>query len=192
MNTKQRFLLLSSILPIFLVQVAPGQANSSANGNRVSLLLVGHGGPAKDFPKLTEYFKLHGKNSDEARKIEDEMAHWPRTEHNDAYWGGFMKIARSLEQSRAFSSMQIAFNEMCAPSVEEALDELAKQRPDTILVTSIMVTPGGVHSEKDIPLSIENFKEQHPDIVVIYAWPYDTRLISSFVVDHVKTFTGGR
>ena len=88
--------------------------------------------------------------------------------------------------------MQIAFNEMCAPSVEEGLDELVKQRPDTILVTSIMVTPGGVHSEKDIPLSIENFREKHPDIVVIYAWPYDIRLITSFVVDHVNTFTRGR
>ena len=192
MMTNRRILFFATILSAFLFQTSPGQETPPATGRRASLLLVGHGGPAKDFPKLTEYFKLHGKNSDEARKIEDEMAHWPRTDQNDAYWSGFMKIARALEQSRAFNSVQAAFNEMCAPSVEEGLDELAKQRPDTILVTSIMVTPGGVHSEKDIPLSIENFREKHPDIVVIYAWPYDTRLISSFVVDHVNTFTRGK
>lgn len=187
--TNRQILFFSIILSAFLFQTSPGQETPPATGKRASLLLVGHGGPAKDFPKLTEYFKLHGKNSDEARRIEDEMAHWPRTEENDAYWSGFMKVAHALEQSRAFNSVQVAFNEMCAPSVEEGLDELAKQRPDTILVTSIMVTPGGVHSEKDIPLSIENFREKHPDIVVIYAWPYDTRLISSFVVNHVNTFT---
>lgn len=192
MMTNRRILFFATIFSAFLFQTSPGQETPPATGKQASLLLVGHGGPAKDFPKLTEYFKLHGKKSDEARKIEDEMAHWPRTEQNDAYWSGFMTVARALEQSRAFNSVQVAFNEMCAPSVEEGLDELAKQRPDTILVTSIMVTPGGVHSEKDIPLSIENFREKHPDIVVIYAWPYDARLISSFVVDHVKTFTRGK
>lgn len=172
-----------------IAQSAWGQRpTSSERDTRPALLLVGHGGPATDFPKLGEYFRLHGKNSEEAHKIEEEMARWPRTEENDAYWAGFMQVVRAVEATQAFASVQIAFNEMCAPTVEEGLEELARRNPKTIVVTSIMITPGGVHSEKDIPLSISNFREKHPEIEVVYAWPYDPRMISSFLIDHVKKF----
>jgi len=54
-------------------------------------------------------------------------------------------------------------------------------KPDVIIVTSIMLTPGGVHSERDIPASIESFKEENPSIRIIYAWPYDLREVAQFV-----------
>ncbi len=177
------------LMTLVLCSSALGQVSTSKSTKTTSLLLVGHGSVATDFPRLSEYFKLRRENIDEARKIKEDMAHWPRNEQNDKYWAGIVKIAREIERAGVFRSVQFAFNEMCAPTVESALAELMKERPDTIIVTSIMITPGGSHSEKDIPRSIQSFKEQHPDIgtVVIYAWPYDIGLISSLVIEHVRS-----
>jgi len=181
-----------AVLTILAHGALPSQTQETppaGRESRVTLLLVGHGGPATDFPTLTEYFRLHGRNSDEARAIENEMMHWPRNERNDSYWAGFMKIVRELERSGGFHSVRYAFNEMCAPTVEEALEVSKGDRPDTIVVTSIMMTSGGVHSEKDIPLSIQNFRDQNPEIPVIYAWPYAEADIVKFLNGHIGRFT---
>lgn len=180
--------LLLGLLPaIGIGQIA--SKPPATGGKKVSLILVGHGGIARDFPKTREYFRLHAQGGEEFKKIEDELVHWPRNEKNDDYWGGFMKVASGLRNANAFHSVHVAFNEMCAPTVEEALNETLEDDPDTIVLTSIMMTPGGVHSERDIPASIEAFKKKNPNIAVVYAWPYDVTHISSFLISHVNKFT---
>ncbi|MCC6398319.1 MAG: hypothetical protein IT282_14995 [Bacteroidetes bacterium] len=147
----------------------------------VSLVLVGHGGVPNDYPNLKEFFRLHDKGGDEFEKIEEEMIHWPRTESNDAYWAGFMKVVGEIRNAGKYLSVHPAFNEFCAPTVDEALAAATAAKPDVIIVTSIMLTPGGVHSERDIPASIESFREENPSIRIVYAWPYDLREVAQFV-----------
>jgi sirohydrochlorin cobaltochelatase len=183
---------LATLLLGLLPAIGVGQNASgppSGGDKKVSLILVGHGGVAKDFPKTREYFRLHAQGGEEFRKIEDELIHWPRNGKNDEYWAGFMKVADELRKANAFHSVHVAFNEMCAPTVEEALEETLKDGPDTIVLTSIMMTPGGVHSERDIPASIEAFKKKNPNIALVYAWPYDVADISSFLISHINKFT---
>jgi sirohydrochlorin cobaltochelatase len=117
------------------------------------------------------------------------MAHWPRNENNDAYWAGFMKVVKEVEKTNKYSSVHPAFNEMCAPTVDEALNEALKTNPDEILITSIMVTPGGGHSEHDIPKTIEAFKKKNPSIKVVYAWPYDPADISNMLIGQLNKYS---
>ncbi|MEG8947765.1 sirohydrochlorin chelatase [Rosettibacter firmus] len=156
---------------------------------RVSVIIVGHGAPANDFPKLNEYFKLHDNHTLEADEIENELRRWPRNEKNDPYWAGFVKIIEIFKNKfKEFHSVHYAFNEMCAPSVREALEEALSKKPDLIIVTSIMFTPGGGHSEKDIPATIELFQEEHPDVKIVYAWPYSKEAIADFIYSHLLNF----
>lgn len=51
-----------------------------------------------------------------------------------------------------------------------------------------MFTPGGGYSEKDIPAVIEMFIEEHPDIKVVYAWPYSQEAIADFINTQLLKF----
>lgn len=186
-----RITIVSSLKPVlaactaamlFLPSMAPsGEDTEGTKPPNVSLVVVGHGGVPNDYPNLKEFFRLHDKGGDEFEKIEEEMIHWPRTESNDTYWAGFMKVVGEIRNSGKYHSVHPAFNEFCAPTVDEALAAATAMKPDVIIVTSIMLTPGGVHSERDIPASIESFKDENPSIRIIYAWPYDLREVAQFV-----------
>ncbi|MDH7603923.1 MAG: CbiX/SirB N-terminal domain-containing protein [Melioribacter sp.] len=156
---------------------------------KISVIIVGHGAPAKDFPKLSEYFKLHDTHSIEAELLEEELRNWPRNANNDPYWAGFIEVINEFKkQNKEFYSVYYAFNEMCGPTVEEALEHAAHDNPEIIIVTSIMFTPGGNHSEIDIPEKIELFKENHPNIKIIYAWPYKTTDIVNMLSKQIYSF----
>ncbi len=176
------FLIANTILFSELLALA-------GTGEKISVVIVGHGAPASDFPKLKEYFKLHDSHTPEAEQIEHELRNWPRNEKNDPYWAGFMKVVEEFKKKyKNFYSVYYAFNEMCGPTVEEALFKASKDKPDLIIVTSIMFTPGGGHSEKDIPAAIEMFIEEHPDIKVVYAWPYSQEAIADFINTQLVKF----
>lgn len=162
----------------------------SGNKQKISVVIVGHGAPAKDFPKLAEYFKLYDHNLEEAEELENELRNWPRNKDNDPYWAGFTKVIKVLKEKykNNYLSIHYAFNEMCAPTVLEALKNALANNPDIIIVTSIMFTPGGDHSEKDIPASIEIFQEEHPNIKVIYAWPYSEYALADFINRQLTKF----
>ncbi|MGK9369245.1 sirohydrochlorin chelatase [Melioribacter sp. Ez-97] len=100
-----------------------------------------------------------------------------------------MKIVEIFKSKfQNFHSVHYAFNEMCAPTVGEALKKASEEKPDLILVTSIMFTPGGGHSEKDIPAAIEMFQEEHPEIKIEYAWPYSQEALADFINSHLLRF----
>lgn len=162
--------------------------SGKGNPQKASLVLVGHGGVPKDFPNLKKFFQLRDKGGEEFEKIEEEMIHWPRTEKNDSYWAGFMKVVGELGTSKAYYSVHAAFNEFCAPTVDEALSEAASRKPDVIVVASVMLTPGGVHSERDIPASVETFSKKNPGVRIVYAWPYDISEVSKFLSAHAAKF----
>lgn len=175
---------------IFLAAHMTNARVAAADGGngKVSLVIAGHGGAPKDYPRLKEFFALHDKGGEEFEKLEDEVTHWPRTEENDAYWAGFMRIVDTVKESGKFHSVHAAFNEMCAPTIPEALEAARKTDPDTIVLITTMLTPGGGHSEKDIPAAVEAFKTKHPGTKVVYAWPFDVGDIASLLIEQAAKF----
>ncbi|MFA3781654.1 sirohydrochlorin chelatase [Melioribacteraceae bacterium 4301-Me] len=164
--------------------------DESLHQKKISVIIVGHGAPAKDFPKLSEYFKIHDTHSLKAELLEKELRNWPRNANNDPYWAGFIEVVNEFKkQNKEFHSVHYAFNEMCGPTVEEALEQAAHDNPDLIIVTSIMFTPGGNHSEIDIPKQIESFKENYPNIKIVYAWPYRISDLVNMLTKQINSFT---
>lgn len=161
---------------------------TKSDDRKIALILVGHGGIPKDFPKVREYFQLQSQGGEKFQQIKKELIYWQRNEKNDAYWAGMQKVANEAAKNKLFSSVQVAFNEFCAPLVMEALTEVAKNKPDEIILTSVMITPGGEHSEVDIPELIKIFKEENPGIKITYAWPYQPDEISEFLISHTQKF----
>ncbi len=182
-------LLIKTLLIILSLFTSINSIIMAKDYKKISVVIVGHGAPANDFPKLKEYFMLDGKHTPEAEEIEEELRNWPRNQNNDPYWAGFLRVIEKLKkENKRFYSIYYAFNEMCAPTIIQALEKAYQDKPDLIIVTSIMFTPGGGHSEKDIPASIEMFVEEHPEAKIIYAWPYDESSIANFIHSHLMKF----
>jgi sirohydrochlorin cobaltochelatase len=52
-----------------------------------------------------------------------------------------------------------------------------------------MFTPGGSHSEVEIPEILEQLRNQYPNIVLRYAWPFDLQLVANTLAEQVKRFS---
>jgi sirohydrochlorin ferrochelatase len=82
----------------------------------------------------------------------------------------------------------VAYNEFCAPTLEEPVEELVKKGATRITVATTMFIPGGSHSEVKIPEILERLRKQYPDIVLCYAWPFDMDLIAAMLATQIKQF----
>ena len=68
-------------------------------------------------------------------------------------------------------------------------DELAKENIVDVILITTMITPGGSHSEKEIPEEVDALRLKYPTMNFHYAWPYDLDIFSNLLADHIKTFT---
>ena len=84
----------------------------------------------------------------------------------------------------------IAYNEFCAPTVEEAVESLVAAGATAITVVPSMFTPGGSHSELEIPETLEKLRVTHPGIELHYAWPFDLGQVASMLTAQLKRFQG--
>jgi len=161
---------------------------------RVIIVLAMHGVPPRDFPcqELREYFELSFKAEyspfslsepeiGRLTELERKMRLWPRTEKNDPFYFGSLRISQALA-SLAGCEVILGFNEFCAPSIEEALEEACRRKAETVLVLTPMLTPGGEHAAREIPEAIEKTKAHHPGIRIFYAWPYEPEEIARFLL----------
>lgn len=159
-----------------------------------------HGAPPKDFPRteLAEFFGLHARLEQarrgegageraalEARhqELEVKMRAWPRTEANDPFHAGSLAIAQALANASEMTVI-LGFNEFCAPSLAEALDQAGLDYRRVIVVTP-MLTPGGEHAGADIPAEIERAQARHRRTQFVYAWPFDPSDIADFLAQHI-------
>lgn len=168
------------------------------------IVLVMHGTPPKDFSpnEAREYFTLHGKLGDhhghshadnqehsqiERRfmQLERKMRSWPRNSTNDPFFVGSQELAEELERVPGLEVI-LAFNEFCAPSVDEAFDLAVSKHAARVIAITPMMTFGGGHSEVNIPSAIERAKEKYPSIEFIYAWPYQAEEVASFLAAQIK------
>jgi sirohydrochlorin cobaltochelatase len=162
-----------------------------------AIVLAMHGAPPADFPKqeLVEFFGLHarlehagpGERTALAARydeLEAKMRAWPRTELNDPFHAGSIGISQALANAAGMPVI-LGFNEFCAPSLRETLDQASLDYRRVIVVTP-MLTPGGEHAGADIPSAIEQARARNRRTEYIYAWPFDTADIAAFLAAQVE------
>ena len=162
------------------------------------IVLAMHGVPPNDFPRseLAQFFALHarfehapGTGLEHARylELEKKVRNWPRTAHNDPYHAASLELAQELSRASG-SDVLVGFNEFCAPSLDEALDQAAAPGAESVLVVTPMMTRGGEHSEADIPAAIARARERHPGCEFVYAWPFPAADVAAFLAGQAARF----
>jgi sirohydrochlorin cobaltochelatase len=161
---------------------------------RVGVVVVGHGQLPSDLPReaSAKYLMLKFKHSRSAeeenlyRELEELVLNWPRDEKNDPYYISLQRLAEEVARLGGFSEVWFAFNEFCRPTLAEALEEACRSSVDVVAVVTTMTTPGGEHSEEEIPALIEEARREWRK-PVIYAWPFDPGQIARLLVENVNT-----
>lgn len=164
-----------------------------------NIVLAMHGAPPVDFPRdeLAEFFGLHmrlehGPPGGEERarlearhaELEEKLLGWPRTPQNDPFYAASLEMAEHLEEATS-RRVVLGFNEFCAPTLDEALAEGARDAQRVVVVTPMM-TRGGEHSERDIPVAIARARAAHPDVEFLYAWPFDAADVAGFLAGQIE------
>ena len=159
-----------------------------------AVILVGHGGVPTDYPqelvfklKRLEGQRRAGGGAPPAQEIEldQRIRRWPRSAETDPYQAGLESLAAGLRPFLHGVPLALAYNEFCAPTLDEAVAELAAAGTRDITVVSSMLTPGGSHSEREIPETLERLRAQYPQITLRYAWPFDLTLVGSMLAEHL-------
>ena len=162
------------------------------------VILVGHGGIPKDCPqdlvmklKRLEAQRRAAKQppSDEEIQLDTTIRRWARTKATDPYQSGLEAIAAVLKPYLSEALFTVAYNEFCEPTLEEAVESLIGQGATSITVLTTMFTPGGSHSEIEIPEILEHLREKNSDVELRYVWPFDLQLIAKTLAEQLRRFT---
>ncbi len=159
--------------------------------NKEAVILIGHGGAASDTPRpaVAELKRLEGERrargetvmSPREAELDKLVREWPRTPATDAYKYGVEEIAKALAPKLGGRKLVAAYNEFCAPSVEDAVEGLVQEGYTKITLISTMFTRGGIHAEHEIPVLVLEARKKHPGVAVEYAWPFDANVIADFL-----------
>lgn len=162
-----------------------------------AVILVGHGAAAKDCPRelVSRLKALEGRRmatggpmapmSAEERELDDKVRGWPRTPENDPYRAGLEAMASALRPLLGDARLHLAYNEFCAPTLDEAVAEAIAGGVGDITVIPSMMTPGGVHSEVEIPEILARLRGEHPAVTLRYVWPFDLTEVARLLAAHV-------
>jgi sirohydrochlorin cobaltochelatase len=161
------------------------------------IILVGHGGIPKDYPgdlvsklkRLEAQRRAAGQPmSAEELELDTKIRTWPRTPETDPYQAGLEALASQMKPLINGALFAVAYNEFCGPTLQEAVEDLIKQGAQSITVVSTMFTPGGSHSEYEIPEEMEELRHKHPRVTLKYAWPYNLSHVSKMLMEHIARF----
>ncbi|ULA65487.1 MAG: CbiX domain-containing protein [Nitrospira sp.] len=162
------------------------------------VILVGHGGIPKGCPQdfVTKLKRLEGQRraakmppSAEEVELDAKIRQWPRTPETDPYQAGLEAVAAQLRVNLGDVLFAVAYNEFCAPTLETSVEELIKKGATRITVATTMFTPGGSHSEVEIPEILDRLRLQYPEVELRYAWPFDLQLVASTLTEQVQRFS---
>lgn len=156
-----------------------------------AILLVGHGGVPTDAPpQLVSEFKrleAQAKGRPDARlsELDARLRRWPRTAKTDPYKAGLEEIADALRRRCPDRLVLEAYNEFCAPTIEEACAEAVSRGATAVTVITTMYTRGGSHSECEIPAIVERLKARHPGVDIRNVWPFSLDAIADFLAAEI-------
>lgn len=162
------------------------------------VILVGHGGIPKDCPQelVTRLKRLEAQRraakvlpTPEEIELDTKIRRWPRTAETEPYQAGLETVAARVRTQLNGALFAVAYNEFCAPTLEESVEELIEQGATEITVTTTMFTPGGSHSEIEIPEILERLRAQYPHVTLHYAWPFDLTLVAKMLAEQIKRFS---
>ncbi|MFT3776290.1 MAG: CbiX/SirB N-terminal domain-containing protein [Minicystis sp.] len=114
------------------------------------------------------------------------MRAFPRTAENDPYREGLLALAAALRPLLDGAALHVAFNEFCAPTIEDAIATAVAGGARVITVVPSMLTPGGVHSEVEIPEAIAHARARFPEAQIRYAWPFDLQAIARMLAAQAR------
>jgi sirohydrochlorin cobaltochelatase len=162
------------------------------------IVLAMHGAPPNDFPRgqVAEFFGLHGRlegiSGPERERLqrrhdelEAKMRAWPRTAETDRFWAASLELGAHLREATGLDVL-VGFNEFCAPSLDEALDQAVEGGAGQITVVTPMMTRGGEHSEVDIPAALRRAHERHAGVSFRYVWPFETKEVAQFLASQIE------
>ena len=163
----------------------------------LGVVLIGHGAPALDCPPqfIGELMGLEWRqgqaphthqHTGRAAELDAKIRDWPRNEKNDPYKVGLEKVADALKPLLPTRRFAIGYNEFCRPSIPEAISEIVRQGARRVLVIPSMLTPGGIHSEVDIPHALEAARKQHPEVSIDYVWPFSLSEVAGLLASHLQ------
>lgn len=168
--------------------------------SNTGVVLVGHGATASDTPRelIGELKALEAKRvaqggvtapmSPREAELDRSVRRWPRTPQNDPYQAGLQELAEKLRMFLASTPVEPAFNEFCAPSIEEAAEKLVKAGCRKVLLATVMTTRGGMHSEIELPEIAQKLRALHPGVEFVYAWPYDTVQVAELIARNLRRY----
>lgn len=168
------------------------------NDSMKGVVLVGHGGIPKDCPQdlVTKLKRLEAQRraakqppSAEEIELDTKIRRWPRTKTTDPYQSGLEAVGAVLRPQLNGVLFAMAYNEFCAPTLEEAVEDLVKQGATSITVLSTMFTPGGSHSEVEIPEILDHLRPLYPTVELRYAWPFDLQLIAKTLSEQLRRWS---
>ena len=168
------------------------------NDSKKAVILVGHGGLPSDIPSevVEKFMRVHkgriksgGPITDHEIELDTTIRKWERTPENDPYKTGLESLASHMEPMLEGHILKTAYNEFCYPSIEQAADELVNENVTEVILITTMITPGGSHSEKEIPEEVDDLRKKYPKISFQYAWPYDLDIFANLLSSHIKRFT---
>jgi sirohydrochlorin cobaltochelatase len=162
-----------------------------------AILLVGHGGIPKGYPQdlITKLKRLEAQRratgapmSAEELELDTKVRTWPRTPQTDPYQAGLEALGAAMKPFLNGALFGLAYNEFCGPTLADAVEDLIRQGAQSITVVSTMFTPGGSHSETEIPEELEELRRKHPGVTLTYAWPFNLMKVSKMLVEHIEQF----
>jgi len=163
---------------------------------RAGVVLVGHGGVPADFPRdlLQELKRLESERlakrqrdpSPREKELDEKIRSWPRTPETDPYKFGLENLAEDLRKQLPGLRVGLAYNEFCAPSLEQAVETLVREGAASIQILTSMFTPGGYHSEVEIPQIVEKLGRQYPSVRLRYIWPCPLDEVAALMAGWVK------
>jgi len=173
----------------------PATEPSAPPGPTKAVVLVGHGAPPRDFPRdlVARLKALEGRRmasggpmSAEERDLDARIRSAPRTADNDPYREGLLALSAALREALDDEALYVAYNEFCAPSLEDAVAEAIGHGARVITVVPSMLTPGGVHSEVEIPEILARLRVEHADVTIRYAWPFDLTRVAAMLAERAR------
>ena len=160
-----------------------------------AIILVGHGGLPSDAPGdlVSELKRLEGMRrargepemGEREAELDEKIRNWPRTDESDPYKIGLESILGELRPKLGGRRVVEAYNEFCAPSVEDAIANLVEEGADHITLVTTMFTRGGSHAEFEIPELVEYSQKKYPQVEFHYVWPFDLSRVADFLASHV-------